>query len=89
MLYQPFQRFPGQVQPVEIGIAMFQPGHQHEGLGVVVEAAIAGHAGIKRRLAGMTERRVAKIVSQGKSLSQILIQPKDACERAGDLRHFQ
>ena len=64
MLDQPFQRFPGQIQAVEIGVAMFQLGHQPQRMGIVIEAAdIDGHR-IQRFLAGMAERRVAEIVRQ-------------------------
>ena len=41
VLDQPLERFPGQVQPVEIGVAMLQLRDQPQRMGVVVEAADA------------------------------------------------
>ena len=59
-----FQRFPGQVEPVELGIAALQRGHDAQGLGVVVEAAMGRQACVERPLAGMAERRMAEIMRQ-------------------------
>ena len=39
MFDQAFQRFPGEIEAVEIGIAVFQLGHQPQRMGIVVEAA--------------------------------------------------
>ncbi len=89
VLDQPFQRLPGQVEPVEIGVAPLQRGDHVQRLRVVVEAAEAGEALVERALAGMAERRMAEIVAERRGLGQILVEPERAGERAGDLRHFQ
>ena len=57
MLDQPFQRFPCQVQPVEIGIAVFQLCHQTKRMGIVIEAAKFEVSRIQRFFACMAERR--------------------------------
>ncbi len=43
MFDDPFQGFPSQVQPVELGITFLQPGDDGEGLRIVVKAAIRLH----------------------------------------------
>ena len=84
-----FQRLPGEVEPVEGGIAALQRGDDAQRLRVVVEAAEGGEALVERALAGMAERRMAEIVRQRQRLGQILVEPQRAGERARDLRHFQ
>jgi hypothetical protein len=55
----------------------------------VIEAAVVAHGRIERTLAGVTERRMAKIMRKRKRLGQILIQTKRAGHGAGDLRNFE
>ena len=81
VLDDPFERFPGQIQPVEAGIAPLGRGDGAQGLGVVVEAAEVPEAGIERPLAGMPERRVAEVVRQRQRLGQVLVERR-ACARA-------
>ena len=88
VLDQALQRLPGQVQAVEIGVALFQPGHDPQRLGVVVEPAMLAHAVVERVLARMAEGRVAEIVREGQRLGEILVQPQRAGQGAGDLRHL-
>ena len=73
-----FQRFPGQVEPVEFGVAMLQRGHDAQGLRVVVEAAMGLQAGIQRPLAGMAERRMAEVVRQRQGFRQVLVEARAA-----------
>src|SRR6185437_1243315 len=89
VLDQAFQRFPGEIEAIEIGIAPLQIGDDAQRLGVVVEAAVSGETIVERALAGMAEGRMAKIVRQRQRLGQILVEPKRAGKRARDLRHFQ
>ena len=89
MLDDAFERFPGQVQPVEVRIAALGRGHGAQGLGVVVEAAEVREAGIERPLARMPERRVAEVVRQRQRLREVLVEAERARERAGDLGDFQ
>ena len=89
MLDQAFQRLPGQIEAVEIGVAALQLGDDAQRLRVVVEAAEAAEACVERALAGMAERRMAEIVRQRQRLGEVLVEPERAGERAGDLRDFQ
>ena len=83
------QRFPGQVEPVEFGVAMLQRGHQLQRLGVVVEAAMGLEAFVERPLAGMAERGVAEVVGQRQRFRQVLVEAELPGQGTGDLRHFQ
>ena len=89
MLDQALERLPGEVEPVEARIFLFERGDHAQRLGVVVEAAGAAHRGIERALAGMTERRMAEIVGQRQRLGEVLVDPKRAGDGAGDLRDFE
>ena len=57
-------------------------------MAVVVEAAVLGHAGVERVLAGMAEGRVAEIVAKRDRFRQVVVEPQGAGERARDLRHL-
>ena len=83
------ERLPGQVEPVELGIAVFEPGQDAQGLVVVREAAKGRHLGVERLLAGMAERGVAEVMREADRLGQILVEAQRAAGVAGDLRHFQ
>lgn len=50
VLDRPLQRLPGQIQPVEGGVAALQQRQHAEGLVVVAEAAEIGHGGVERIL---------------------------------------
>jgi len=89
VLDQPLQRFPGQVQAVECGIAALQRGDDAQRLRIMVEAAERGEAGVERTLAGMAERRMAEIMGQRQRLGEILVETEPPRERAGDLCHFE
>ena len=85
MLDQPFERLPAEIQSVEAGIAPLERGDHPQGLRIVVEAAAGLEAAIERALAGMAERRVAKIMGERQCLGQVLVQSERARKRAGDL----
>jgi hypothetical protein len=89
VLRQPLQRLPGQVQPVEGGVAPLQRRHHAHRLGIVVEAALARHGLVQRLLAGMAEGRMAEIVGEGQRLGEILVQREPPRDRTRDLRHLQ
>ena len=89
MLDQAFQRFPGEIEAVEIGIAMLQLGHQPKRMGIVIEAANIRGDGVQRFLAGMAERRVAQVMRQRHRLGQIFVHRQAARQAARQLRHFQ
>ena len=89
VLHQPLKRFPGEIEPVEHRIATFEPGHDAQRLGVVVEAAIGLHQPVEFALAGMAERRVAEVMGERQGLGQILIEAQGTRDRAGDLGHLE
>ena len=89
VLDQAFERLPGEIEPVEVGVAPLQRGHDAQRLRVVVEAAEGREAVIERALAGMAERRMAEVVAERERLGQVLVEPERAGERAGDLGDFQ
>ena len=89
MLHQPFERLPGEIDPVEARIFLFQLGDDAQRLRIVVEAAGALHGGVERALAGVAERRMAEIMRERERLGQILVDAKGSGERAGDLRDFE
>ena len=75
VLHRTLERLPGEVEPVELGIALLELGEDAQGLGVVVEAAVRLHRRVQRLLAGMAERRVAEIVGERHRLAEILVEP--------------
>lgn len=83
------QRFPGEVQPIKIGITMFEMGENANSLGVMVKPAIILHCGMQPIFPSMAKRRVAEIMGEGKRFCQILIQPQIPCNGARQLPHFQ
>ena len=87
-LTSPAERRLGQVEPVEGGIAPLELGDDAQSLAVVVEAAMLGHAGVKRVLAGMPEGRVAEIVAKRDRFGKVVVEPERPGECAGDLRHL-
>ena len=63
-------------------------GHDAQGVAVVVEAAVLGHAGVQRVLAGMPEGGMAEVVAKRDRFREIVVELKRPSERAGDLRHL-
>ena len=78
----------GQVQPVELRIALFEAGHDPQGLGVVIEPLVGRHAYVHHVLAFVTEGRMSQIVGKGKAFGEILVETQGARQRPGDLRHL-
>ena len=89
VLEQPLQRLAGEVQPVEAGVAPFEPGHDAEGLQVMIEAAERGQRLVQRGLAGMAEGAVAQVVREGNGFRQVLVDPEHPGQGPGDLGHLQ
>ena len=85
MLGETFQRFPGQVHPRVIGVIAFQPCQRPDALGIVVIPACVNHRLFKRRLASVSEGRMADVVTQAERFGQILVQTKFASDDAADL----
>jgi hypothetical protein len=55
----------------------------------MIEAAEILHAFVQRIFARVTERRMAKVVSERERFGKILIEPETPRERAGDLRDLK
>ncbi len=89
MLGETFERFPAQVEAVEIRVGIFQPGDDAQRMGIVVEPAGVGERGRQRILAGMAERRMAEVVGEAQSLGQIFVEAERAGHRPADLRDFE
>src|SRR3954463_7179942 len=58
-------------------------------MGVVIEAAVRPHYFVERVLARVTERSVAKVVSERERLGEVLVEPQRARNRPRDLRDFE
>ena len=86
---EPLQCLPCEIEPIEIGVAVFQFRDQTQRVGVVVEAAKRLRHPVQRGLARMSERGMTKIVGECQSLGQILIHGKHARDRTRNLRHLQ
>ena len=88
MLGKALQRFPAEVQAIEIRIRRFQPRQDAQRVRVVVEPAGVGQRGVQGILARVTEGRMAKIVSEAQRFGQVLVEPERARHCAADLRDF-
>jgi len=84
-----FERFPGQIEAVEIRIAVLQRGHDAQGLRIMIKSAVIFQTGIQCPLASVTERGMAEIMRQRQRLGEILVEPELTGKRAGNLRDFQ
>src|SRR5581483_10035849 len=84
-----FERFPDEIEPVELRIALLEMGNDAQSLRVVVEAAIWGEALVEGALTGVAEWRMAEIVRERECFAQVLVEPKRAGKRSRDLRDFQ
>ena len=81
-----FQRFPSQVQSIELGIVPFQSGDDPDGLRIVVEPAIRLHRIGQGVFTCVPERCVAQIVRQGHGFRKLTVQAKRAGDGPRDLR---
>src|SRR5581483_12221319 len=88
VLDQALERLPGKIEAVESGITALELGDDAQALGVVVEAAEAGHGRIERPLAGVAEGWMAEVVRQCQGLGQVLVEPERPRQRPRDLRHL-
>ncbi len=89
MLEDAFSGFKAQVQPVVIGVALFQFIDHPQALKVVLKALVVAHAVVQGVLPGVTKRGVPQIVGQGNGFHQVFVPDQGARHRAGQLRHFQ
>ena len=63
----------GEIEAVEFGVAALERGDDAQRMAVVVEAAVIGHAGVERVLAGMAERGVAEVVAERDRLGEVVV----------------
>ena len=90
VLDRALQRLPGEVQPVELGIALLELGEDAQGLGVVVEAAIAASSRACSASSpawpnGVWPRSWASATASPRSSSSRSVRQM----RARDLRHLE
>lgn len=89
VLHKAFKRFPGEVQPVETGIALLEFRNDAKRLRIMIEAAEVLHACIERRFTRMAEGRVAEVVSERERFGEIFVETQHTRDGARDLRHFE
>jgi hypothetical protein len=89
VLCQPLERFPAEVEAIEIGIGCLESGDDSDGLRIVVEAAGIGERGVEGVFTGVAERRVTEIVGEAQSFGEILVEAKGPRHGAADLRDLQ
>jgi hypothetical protein len=84
-----YQRIPGEIEPVEIEIALFEIDDDPQALHIVVETAPAPDAMVQRILSRMAEGRMAEIMGQRQCLGQIFVEAERPGEAARNLGDFQ
>src|SRR5262245_10178941 len=89
MLREPFERLPGEIEPVEREILPLERHDDAQALCVVIEPAETLHEPIERPLARMSERWMPEVVRQRQGLRQIFVEAKLARHRTRDLRHLE
>ncbi len=89
MLDHALAHLEGQVQAGEAGVALLEILDNPQGVQVMVETfAEALHLPVELFFAGVRERRMADIVSQGQRFRQSLIQLQNVGQRARNLRYL-
>jgi len=78
MFEHPFTGFKAQIQPIKIGVALFEFVHHPQALQVVLKTTVFGHARVECVLSCMAKRCVAQVVCQRNGFDQIFIQAQDA-----------
>ena len=89
VLCHPLEHFPAQIEPLVFAIGAFEPRHDADGVGVVVETARLRHRLGQCPLPRVAEGRVADVMRQRERLGQILVQPEQPRDHSSDLRHLQ
>ena len=89
MLDHALAHLEGQVQSREAGVALLETLHNPQRVQIVVEGvAETLHLPVELFFAGVRERRMADIVSQGQRFGQSLVQLQYVGQRTCDLRHL-
>jgi hypothetical protein len=88
VLAESLKNLEGKVESALLGIALFQQLNDAQALGIVVEAAMILHEEVEHFLPGMTERRMAEVVSQRDRLGQVLVETEGAGNGPADGGHL-
>ncbi len=88
MFDHPFEDFPAQVKPWEIGVAVFELCHNAQRMLVVIETTMLLHQAGQGGLTGMTKRGMTNIMGQADCFHQIFVRAKGAGNRSPDLSDF-
>ena len=76
-----------QIEPAVCGVTLFEVLDDAQRMQVVVEpAAMTSEAAVQCALSGMSEGRMADVVDQRESLSEIFVQTESRSSRASNLR---
>ena len=89
VLEHAFAAFEREIEPGELGVALFELIDDAQRLQVVLEAAVFAHAFVERVLAGVSERRVPEVVREADRLGERLVDVERARDGAPDLRDFE
>src|SRR4030095_2376336 len=84
MLAQALAPFPGEVQAGKTRVLLLDHLCDAQDLGVVCESAVRAHQLIERFFAGVTKRRMTKVVSEGNCFSEVLVEAKSAGDGAAN-----
>ncbi len=89
VLEDALEGLPAEVQAVVLGVAVLEARHDAQRLQVVVKAAPERHLFVQNTLAGVPERGVAEIVSEGDRLRQVFVEPQCPRDRARHLADLE
>ena len=90
MLDDAFAHCKGEIESSEGRVALFEPGDNAEGMEVVVEAErVMVENLVEGLFAGMSEGRMAYVVSKGESLGEFGIKAESVGNGSGDLGDFK
>ena len=85
-----FADFEGEIESLEIEIALFEFFDNAKRVQVVIEvAAVQAHQFVQLALPGMAERRMANVVDQRQRFGKLRIQAQSISNRPRNLRDFQ
>ena len=88
MLLQTFADFESQIESRKIRIRVFEQLDYTQALPVMLESAVITHALGQYFFAGMSKRRVAKIMRERNRFREIFVKRERSSDRATDRRDF-
>jgi hypothetical protein len=85
-----FSHCESEIESPEGGISLFKPGDDAEGMEIVVESeAVVAESLIESLFAGMAERGVPDVMSEGEGLGEFVVQAESSGNSSGDLGDFE